>query len=363
MALVSYTALTLCHKEREKPLIELLYLDGAITESQLLKTRLSSAVNAGKRVFSASEIYERCSSAVILVEAYETEEDLAADKPMKSGSGFLIRADGVAVMSYHQLEGASYATATMTDGRCFAVSGILYYQPERDVAVVRISSTDSEGTDVRFFPIQTWGDSDSIAAGETVYTVSSPLGLTDTITGGLVSNRSRVVDDPLLPCIQFSAPISHGSSGGPLLNAYGEAIGVLYASYVNGQNLNLAVPLNSVREVDLDAEGVPLSEVCAAEKEKKASAQITAEADHLTLRVGEERDILISSDCPGHPMYQFIIDDPSIIHCEWQSFLTRKAVPIRVRGAAAGETSVVINFSDGYGNEDAAVSILVTVTE
>ena len=362
MALVSYTALTLKQKGSDLRLIEQLWLDGAVSAEAVKATRLASALNTEKPAYSAAEIYEMTSSAVVFTESFQREADLLADKPGSSGSGFFITADGAAVMSYHQLEGAECARVTTTAGRVFPISGVLYYDTQRDIAVVRVSRTDSKGNQVRFFPTVPLGDSDAVSTGEEIFTVSSPLGLMDSISAGLVSNRSRIVDDPAYPCIQISAPISHGSSGGPLLNASGEAIGVLYASYTSGQNLNLAVPLNAIRGVRLDGAGTPLREVLRIENEKKAKATLTASTTYLTLRPDEERDVVISTDCPGQPSIMYEITDSTVVFCTWQSFTSRTTVPLRFTGVSTGTADVIVSFASGYGNEDASVVIHVTVT-
>ena len=363
MALVSYTALTLKQKGSGLRLIEQLWLDGAVSAEAVKATRLASALNADKPAYSAEEIYEMTSSAVVYTEAFETEDDLRAEKPLGTGSGFFITADGAAVMSYHQLEGAECARVTTTDGRVFPINGVLYYDSQRDIAVVRVDRADSEGNQVRFFPTVPVGDSDAVSTGEEIFTVSSPLGLMDSISAGLISNRSRVVDDPAYPCIQISAPISRGSSGGPLLNASGEAIGVIYATYTNGQNLNLAVPMNAIRGVGLEGMGTTLREVLRIENEKKANATLAASTTYLTLRPGEECDVVISTDCPGQPSIRYEISDPSVVFCAWQSFTSRSTVPLRFTGVAAGTADVAVTFSGGYGNEDASVVIHVTVTD
>ena len=78
------------------------------------------------------------------------------------------------------------------------------------------------------------------------------------------------MDDPAYPCLQVTAPFASGSSGGPLLNASGEAVGVIYGTFVNGQNMNLVVPINCLEGVALTGEGTPLASVCEAENAKKA---------------------------------------------------------------------------------------------
>ena len=362
MALVSYTALTLKMKDSDLRLIESLYLRGAVSAEALKQTRLAGAANAGKTVYSAAEIHEMSASAVFFVEVYRTEEDLENGRPGATGSGFLVAPDGVAIMSYHELDGFEFANATLTDGRTFAIDEVLFYDPQRDAAVVRLSKTDAEGNAIRFFPYLDVGDSDAVGTGDVVYTESNPLGLIDSISGGLVSNRSRVVDDPAYPCIQITAPISSGSSGGALLNAHGEAIGIIFASYTRGQSLNLAVPVNCVRDVDRNGAGISVAEVCGIENEKKAAAVITAETTEITLQPEEQIELVIATDCPGQAGLQYHINETGVVTCEWGDYLTKQSVVLTLTGVAEGSTTVDITFAEGYGNEEAVLTLTVTVT-
>ena len=93
---------------------------------------------------------------------------------------------------------------------------------------------------------------DSVArTGEDVYAVGSSLGfLNGTFSNGLVSSVSRKIG--VIDCIQTTAAISSGNSGGPLVNAYGEVIGINAFSYVGGENLNLAVDVHMVDQMPMD---------------------------------------------------------------------------------------------------------------
>lgn len=361
MALVAYTALTLKMKGSDLRLIDSLHLNGAVSAENLARTRLANAIHAGRTPHTAAEIHEMSASAVLYVEVFDSEEDLQQGKKYGNGSASLITSDGVAVLCYHVLEGHSYARATMTDGRSFDITGVLYYNVNQDIAVVRLSRTDTDGNAARFFPWLEVGDSDAVSTGDPVYTVSNPLGLIDSITDGLVSNRSRIVDDPAYPCIQISAAIASGSSGGALLNPYGEVIGVLFASYTQGENMNLAVPINCIRGADLTAAGQPVSAVREAEDAKKAAATITATETNITLKEGESKEIVISSDCPGQLGVQYRIEDYSMVTCKWGEFVTKQSCVLELTGEEAGSTKVTITFAYGYGNEDASLVLNVNV--
>ena len=90
-------------------------------------------------------------------------------------------------------------------------------------------------------------DSDLVVTGNTVYALGSPRDLINSITDGIVSNTNRIVDGSTF--MQFTAPISFGSGGSPVLNTLGQVVGVASSSFSYGQNLNLAVPVNFIKEL------------------------------------------------------------------------------------------------------------------
>ena len=363
LALISYTALTLHPNGAADRLIDLLYRRGAVSADKLMQTRLANAVNSGKRAYTAAELHEMSASAVLYIEVYDKPEDLQSGNYSGTGSAFLISPDGLAVMCYHILEDTSYARATTSDSRVFNVEEVLYYHTEQDIAVVRLSKKDTAGNTVRFFPWLALGDSDALSNGDPVYTISNPLGMIDCISDGLVSNRSRTVDDPAYPCIQITAPISSGSSGGPLLNAYGEVIGVLFASFNKGENMNLAVPINALRDVDLTAKGISVSAVREAVNAKRASASLFASETELTVKVGETKDVVISTDCPGQLGARFNVDKKTVADCLWGDFVNKQSCVLKVTGYDPGTATVTVSFAPGYGNEKASVKLTVKVVE
>jgi hypothetical protein len=110
-----------------------------------------------------------------------------------------------------------------------------------------------------------------IKAGETIYTLGSSLGLADTFTNGIISNASRLIDD--VNFIQINAAITFGNSGGPLINSYGEVIGINTAGIEEGQNLNFAVNINQLYQVST-GNPIPVAEFNKLEKEYKKSLEI-----------------------------------------------------------------------------------------
>lgn len=191
------------------------------------KTKLTSPEKA---VLSSEEIFSQCTPAVFFIQMY-SEDDVRTN----TGSGFFISPDGTAVTCLHVLNGGVKAKITLSGtGETYDVEGVYDYSTTNDWAVIKISGD-------REFPYLRLGDSSTNVGGAPVYAIGSPLGIQNTISGGLVCNPTRVEDDT--EHILFSAAISNGSSGGPLINKYGEVIGINAASYIYGQNLNLAVKI------------------------------------------------------------------------------------------------------------------------
>lgn len=187
-----------------------------------------------KSTISAQEVYDKCSPAVFMIETYDMDGDLFA-----TGSGFLIHSNGTAVTNFHVLENAFQAKAVLTDGTKVAVKGVLEYNSQEDWAVIQLDSQKA-------YPFLSVGNSTQVKGGQKIFTIGNPMGLTNTISEGLVSNPKRLVGEQTF--IQISAPISEGSSGGALLNETGEVIGVTTAGYIVGQNLNFAVPIHTIKQ-------------------------------------------------------------------------------------------------------------------
>lgn len=119
-----------------------------------------------------------------------------------------------------------------------------------DIAILSVSAKGKPLTLSRFSP----------KIGNTVYTIGSSLGLEGTFTNGLVTTNSRIIDE--VDYIQTNAAISPGNSGGPLLNAYGEVVGINTMQLVDGQNLNFAINIYQLYYVDMSSP-VPAEEFYA----------------------------------------------------------------------------------------------------
>lgn len=152
-------------------------------------------------------------------------------QPLSLGSGFFVR-DGEVASNLHVVEGAARGYAKIIGQKAkYDIEGISAVDTERDLVVLKISGARA--------PALTLGNSESVQVGETIYAVGNPQGLEGTFSQGIVSSIREVGTEKIL---QITAPISPGSSGGPVLSGNGEVVGVSVATFRGGQNLNFAIP-------------------------------------------------------------------------------------------------------------------------
>ena len=199
----------------------------------------------------AAQIFRNSANAVFMLETFDNDEE-----SIRTGSGFFISDTGLAVTNLHVIENAASATITLYDGEVYPVLGVHAVSEEFNLTIISIGSGDDDVDDDEIeWQYLTLADSDLIETGNSVYAIGSPLGYINTMTAGIISNTKREVDGQTL--IQFTAPISFGSGGSPLLNAVGQVIGVSSSSFSYGQNLNLAVPINHIKALE-PGELIPL---------------------------------------------------------------------------------------------------------
>ena len=236
VVLVSYAALSVPLKGSSETLGQKLIAAGVFTQAQFGAcydaAAISDHLSTVKAKLSATEIYAKCSPAVFYIGIYNSAGTMTA-----SGSGFFIDSAGTAVTNYHVIEGCSSAKIVTSDtGKTYDVLGVYDYSEEEDWAVIKV---DGSG-----FSFLKPADSSSVVGGATVYAIGSPLGLQNTISEGLISNPNRTEGG--VTYIQTSAAISSGSSGGALIDTCGDVVGITSAFYVDGQNLNLALPISYI---------------------------------------------------------------------------------------------------------------------
>ena len=149
----------------------------------------------------------------------------------------------------------------MITGETFLVDRVLFYDPDADLALLRISKTSQDKLEVPFFSFLEIAEDPALRRGDRIYTLGVPLGITPAISQGIVSATDHKVDQFSFPCVVNTADISHGSSGGALLNVYGHVVGVTSGAYEAGNSLYISVSLSPILETDWEAEGITLAEL------------------------------------------------------------------------------------------------------
>jgi serine protease Do len=165
------------------------------------------------------------------------------DAPRRgTGTGFLIDAEGHVLTNHHVIEGAERLTVKLADGRTLRAE-VVGSDPDTDIALIKVDGTGP-------FAHAVLGDSARLRVGEWVCAIGNPLAYEHTVTVGVVSFIGRKLFDPTLDnYIQTDAAISFGNSGGPLINARGQVIGINSAISRQASNIGFAVPINQARAI------------------------------------------------------------------------------------------------------------------
>lgn len=180
-----------------------------------------------------SQIVEKYSQSVVTIIALDVN-----NQPLAIGSGFFVNEKGNIATNHHVIENCAKAIIKTKKGEKGTILEILNYDPELDLIVARTSLKSTK-------PLL-FGDSDTITIGEDILAIGNPAGLEGTVSKGIISGI-REVDD--IKFIQITAPISPGSSGGPVFNLAGKVIGVATAYLDYGQSLNFAMPINYLKSL------------------------------------------------------------------------------------------------------------------
>lgn len=177
------------------------------------------------------------------------------------GSGFFVQKDTVAT-NLHVVAGAARGYAKIV-GRepKYDIVGLVASDQQRDLVLLKIKDANAPGLSP--------GDSGTVAVGDEIFVIGNPQGLEGTFSKGIVSAVRSIGQDSLL---QITAPISPGSSGGPVLNNEGRVVGVAVATFKEGQNLNFAIPATYLSALMADMKPViPLKGQGKAAEEKSKS--------------------------------------------------------------------------------------------
>ena len=253
-------ALTFSYKGSGETVVERLIQKGVCSQAS------AGALGLLSPELTARQAADRYSAAVFCLNVYAAQRDIDLQIPSARASGFFISTDGLAVTNYHSIEGAAYAAAILSTGEAYAVESVVCCDPDADLAVLRVSRTSADGKTASAFSALEMAGTEDLRAGDTVYALGNPLGMGLAVSSGIISAVERDVDSYALPCIMNTADISRGSSGGALLNVYGQVIGVTSGAFTYGNSMYLAVPVAPLMEADLSGEGLTLQELSAQEK-------------------------------------------------------------------------------------------------
>lgn len=194
-------------------------------------TPKSTATPTPNPLLTAEDIYEMAIKSVVEITG-------KTSSGTSTGTGFFSDKNGTVITNYHVIDGCNSAKVTLSNGTTYEVKKVLGYDEDRDIAILSIDCYSSVPLTIRATDVKT---------GENVYAIGSSLGLEGSFSNGIVSTAKREVEGNIY--IQTTAPISHGNSGGPLLDKEGHVVGITTASFVDGQNLNLAIPIADVNKI------------------------------------------------------------------------------------------------------------------
>ncbi len=296
---------------------------------------ISADIAEEKSVLTAAEIVEKDSAAVFYIEVYNSSGEATA-----SGSGFFIAPDGTAVTNYHVIEGTSSAHIMTIGGKTYKIENIVKYDEKMDIAVIKVSKKDEEGNEISAFPFLNLGNSNNIKAGQIVYALGSPKGLQNTISDGIISNVRQKVGEETY--IQITAAISHGSSGGALVDQYGDVIGITSAGITDAENIGFAIPINEINSIDMEDDNISYEDF------SKLTQSVTLEIseEEITIEVGESETLYVYAAGAEDEDWSIYWDseDEGIADCEWGDWLDDypDICPLYIYGEGVGETYICV---------------------
>ena len=208
----------------------------------------------GQTKMEPAEVYASTVNSVVSINTTATAGTNIFGQTVETasaGSGFIISSDGYIVTNYHVVKGATSVKVTLYSGDTYDAT-VIGGDSDYDVAVIKINASG--------LPAVTLGNSADVNVGDTVLAIGNPLGeLTFSMSQGIVSccDRAINVDGTPFNMIQVDASINPGNSGGPLVNLYGEVVGIVsakYSSYSNTtvEGLGFAIPISDVQAIITD---------------------------------------------------------------------------------------------------------------
>ncbi len=254
-------------------------------------------------------------------------------RPLATGSGFFIDTEGCFITNRHVIDNAAMTVIEMSDGRTFGVRKVKSVHPEIDLVKLEI---DTKGTVITPLALANQAPD----KGETVYAFGNPQNLKFTVSDGIVSGLQQIPEiSKYHPYIQFTSPISPGSSGGPLVNSQGEVVGIVVMTKLSGQNLNFAIPVGTIEQlVDTNA----IVEAVKPEPKPNTKPKIALFAVGDTrITENEKCKTIIANRIKEKfdPVKYEVIDDSAKLSTNFRGFLEDNGIVVR-----SGERPVINDY-------------------
>jgi putative serine protease PepD len=225
--------------------------DGSTVVKQVT-VQPSEPIVSSSAPLSVNQIYRRAYRGVVEI----TVTTSAAASPFggsgtakAQGSGWVYNSSGNIVTNEHVVDGASSISVRFWNGKTYSAS-VVGTDKSTDLAVIKVDAPSSE-----LHPLSV-GNSADLQVGNGVVAIGSPFGLEETVTSGIVSALHRAIEAPnnftINDSVQTDAAINHGNSGGPLLNAQGQVVGVnaqIRSDSGGNEGVGFAIPSNTVRSI------------------------------------------------------------------------------------------------------------------
>ena len=317
-------------------------------------TFLGSGVDGNSANFvegSIAEIADKVSTSVVsIITSTKTTNFFGQDyESAAAGTGIIVTGDGYILTNKHVINGATSITVVLDDGTTYGDVELVATDPINDIAFLKVKNVSD-------LTVATLGDSKTLNIGQQVMAIGNALGqYQNTVTVGVVSGLGRSVTasdesgynvETLTDMIQTDAAINSGNSGGPLVNAAGEVIGINTATSSSAENMGFAIPISSVKGM--------LAQLIETGKAERAylgvySAEITPEvAKAYNLPVNSGAYIYSSSS------YSAVIKDSPA----FKAGLKDKDIVTKVNGIEVGKAG---NLSDLIGEYKPGDIVQLTV--
>lgn len=293
------------------------------------KVKLRYSETHGKEL-SIQEIYQKVNPSTVTVLTG------MSDGSAMVGTGVIFTEDGYILTNAHVIAGGSECYVVLDTGENHRAR-LLGLDEEKDLAVIKISAKD--------LPAAEFGDSDALTVGDPVYAIGNPLGveLRGTLTDGIVSaiNRDVYVDGVTMTLIQTNAALNNGNSGGPLINVYGQVVGINTmkmgsSSTTSVEGLGFAIPIASTAYMinDLIAYGEIHGEVMIG---------VSVQTIPVTLDSGETA-LLIMDVTPGGPGDEAGLREGDLLLKADGEALTKSADLLRIRRRHDAGDSLALTY-------------------